>query len=337
MSCRGNSRQSGFVLLMLVVMLLVGATAYYTAFFRNDHYRHLSTRAYRTLDRLHELKRQLLTYAVFQPEIFTSDLVSNTVKNLAIEDIPGPGYFPCPDDDGDGSLTGGETACGNPRVMSDDHTGFDYGFLPVYFRTRNFFLKGAAPGQFFYVVADRFVNSSGYYNNATTHRYAPLNPTMSPSEPSSVGTALPVETPPWIELNGMGDYVVLIIAPGSPQVFPDGDVQDRTLAGKAKSIIANYLDRRFDVSGQLIDGGNADGSRFFFNHSAVDSTINDVIVGITFQEWQAAMQRRIKFERNRLCQIGVNAAHWFNAYDSITNPSGSNWRSQSVNGGVLCP
>lgn len=325
--------------MIMLVLMLLGAAAYFGNYAKNYSFSHKQIKVTQTLSELNSIKQQLLTYAVFQPEIFQSELISNTVTNIPVADIPSPGYFPCPDDDGDGSLTGGETQCGNPRVSGDDATGFDYGFLPVSFKTRNFFLKGAAPKEFYYVVADRFVNSSGSYNNTSTHRYAPLNSTLTPAQAPDSGAppALPDNTPPWLQINGSGNYVVLIIAPGSPQTFPDGTTQDRTQVGTAQSLIGQYLDVRFNSAGVKIDNGNAAGTRFFYSGQQTNPTVNDVVVGITFDEWKKAVESRIKVQKTLLCDLSSSAQHWFNDYGAISNPAGSNWRQQVINGQVVCP
>lgn len=337
--CKPSNYQSGFILMIMLVLMLLGAAAYFGNYAKNYSFFHRQTESIQTLSELNSIKQQLLTYAVFQPEIFQSELVSNTVTNIPVADIPSPGYFPCPDIDGDGSLTGGETQCGNPRVVGDDSTGFDYGFLPVSFKTRNFFLKGASPRQFYYVVADRFVNSSGSYNNTSTHRYAPLNSTLTPAEAPDSGspTGLPDNTPPWLMINGAGQYVALIIAPGAPQVFPDGTVQDRTNVTDAKARIGDYLDMRFNVSGVKVDDGNAARTRFFYTGQQANPTVNDVVVGITFDEWKKAMETRIKAQKSVLCNLSSSAQHWFNDYDAVSNPSGSQWRGQMIDGQGVCP
>jgi hypothetical protein len=338
-SIRNHSKQSGFILMVMLVLMLLGAAAYFGNYAKNYGFTHRQHDVQKTLQELNLIKQQLLTYAVFQPELFQSNLVSNTVTNAEISNIPSPGYFPCPDMDGDGALSGAESPCSNPRVIGNDATGFDYGFLPVQFKTRNFFLKGISPKEFYYVVADRFVNASGDYNNTTTHRYAPLNTTLTPSSGPDSGSpaALPDNTLPWLQVNGSGNYVVLIIAPGVPQTFPDGTSQDRTQAGDAKTVVGQYLDMRFDASGNKIDNGNASGTRFFFSGQQTSPTVNDIVVGITFDEWRAAMAARIKVQKSALCSLSPSIAHWFNDYNAVSNPAGSNWREQFIDGQAVCP
>lgn len=331
--------QRGFILMMMLVLMVLGAAVYFGNYAKNYAFSHRSQADQKTISQLNSVKQQLLSYAVFQPEIFQSDLVANTVTNIAISDIPSPGYFPCPDDDGDGRLSGGETQCGNPRVAGDNTTGFDYGFLPVRFSTRNFYLKDVDARQFYYVVDDRFVNNSNRYNSATTHRYAPLNSTLTPAEAPDAGNppGLADNTLPWLQINGQGNYVVLIIAPGAVQTFPDGTVQDRTQAGSAQARIGDYLDMRFDGNGNKIDDGNAAANRFFYTGQQANPTVNDVVIGITFNEWKTAVEARIKVQKSVLCSLAPGVAHWFNDYNGVTNPSGSGWRSQLINGQAVCP
>lgn len=326
-SCHSRP-QSGFILMLLVVVMAVGAVAFFSLYHDNASLRYQSDRYLTRMNQLNEVKQQLLKYAVFQPELYQSDLISNSRTYKEANKIPGPGYLPCRDLDGDGWVLGAETSCGNPRDPSDETTGFVYGFLPVGFKTRNFFFGALEPQQFYYVVDERFVNGNNLYNNGSTGRYAPLNAVLTPANAPDVSShrGLANGTLPWLTLNGVEGYVALIIFPNTPQVFSDGFQQDRSQGGSAVDRIADYLDRRFDDEGNRLDG-NADGNRHFFSQGLENTGVNDLVVGITFEEWRVAILNRICSQLEKLNQVDANAAYWFNDYDAVQNPSGGNWRA----------
>lgn len=326
-------RQQGFIMMLLLVIMVVGAATYFGNFYENYRFQRDREAYLSQLDKLNRIKQSLMTYMLLQPEIFRSELSSNTVTVKSSATLPGPGYLPCPDDDGDGEVLGAETTCGNPRISGDNHTGFDIGFLPTKISTRNFFLEDALPAQYYYVVADRFVTANASYNAApagNSKRYAPLNSQLKPAQPPTGAgdpPGLADNTPPWLEVDGKGPYVALIIAPGPAQTFANGQQQNRSFAGDAKTRLKQFLDRREDVYGVSIAGGdNQDWDRFFFSRSVENGSVNDLIVGITFAEWKEAMKKRIERQKTLLCQIPPEEPHWFNDYDATNNPVGSNWR-----------
>lgn len=316
--------------------MVIGSAAYFGNHLVNTGFQRDSKEYREDVVKLNGIKKKLLDFAVMQPEFYQSDLVSGSVVNKTTDKVPAPGYFPCPDLDGDGALnSGGESSCGSARDVGDDSTGFDYGFLPYQITSRNFYIPEASPVNannpepyYYYVVADRFVHSNPAYNNPATSRYAPLNPTLAPAvAPDSPPPAgLADGTLPWLSLDGQSGYVVLIIASGRPKAFPDGTIQDRTTAGDAKAVVGHYLDMRFDEDGNKIDNGNAAGDRFFYSNANENISINDVVVGITFDEWEEAIRHRIEKQQAALCAIDVNEPHWFNEYDAVNNPVGTGWR-----------
>ena len=320
-------RSSGFVLMLMIVIMVVGAATYFTVFSQNWLFTRASDSYIRSMQSLSVVKQQLLNYAILQPELYQSDLVSNSRTYKAMNRIPGVGYFPCPDIDGDGSVLGAETSCGNPRDAADDATGFVVGYLPVGFTTRNIFFGAKAPKQYYYVVDERFVNGNNLYNNGSTGRYAPLNTLLTPAMAPDTGVpaALPDQTLPWISLDGVAGYVVLIIVPNDPVIFEDGYIQDRTQAGDALVRIGDYLDRRFDAGGNRLDD-NTDLNRHFFSSRSENRGVNDQVIGITFSEWQTAMLQRLCLQQPQLDLINTTEAFWFNDYDAVNNPAGGHWR-----------
>lgn len=314
-----HKQQSGFIMMVFVVIMVIGATAYFGRFGENLIFAHKVKLAERDIAATLKVREQLLRYAIFQPELYESDPTGGTGYTLkVIENIPAPGYFPCVDLDGDGEVLAAETSCGNPTVTGDDATGFVVGFLPTDFRTRNVFFGGAVPKQFYYVLDERFANGNNLYHNGSTGRFAPLNPDTQPQGR--------------LNLNGLEGYVVLIIAPGEPITMQDGTVQDRSQAGDAVTRIADFLDKRFDGTGNEVNG-NADGDRFFFSQAKTNLGINDTIIGISFQEWQTIMLNRVCSQSSALEATDPSEPFWFNAYDENDNPAGSDWRAFMEN----CP
>lgn len=308
-----HKQQSGFIMMVMVLILVVGATAYFGGFGENLRFKQKAKLAAQDIDNSLKIKEQLLRYAIFQPELYESDPTGGTGYALkALDRIPAPGYFPCVDLDGDGEVLAAETSCGNPTVTGDDATGFVMGFLPTDFRTRNIFFGGVAPKQFYYVLDERFANGNNLYHNGSTGRFAPLNPALSPTGR--------------LNLNGIEGYVALIIAPGQPMTMQDGTVQDRTQAGDAVTRIADYLDKRFDGAGGEING-NVDGDRYFFSQAKSNLGINDTVIGISFQQWQTLMLNRVCSQQSTLEAIASTEAFWFNAYHVTDNPAGSDWRA----------
>lgn len=308
-----HKQQSGFILMVLVVIMVIGATAYFGGFGENLRFQHQAKLAERDIADILKIREQLLRYAIFQPELYESDPTGGTGYALKdLDSIPAPGYFPCVDLDGDGEVLAAETSCGNPTVAEDDTTGFAVGFLPTDFRTRNIFFGGAVPKQFYYVLDERFANGNNLYHNGSTGRFAPLNPDTLPQGR--------------LNLNGIEGYVALIIAPGEPITMQDGTVQDRTQTGDAVARIADYLDKRFDDSGSEING-NADGDRYFFSQAKSNLGINDTIIGVSFQEWQTLMLNRVCSQKMTLEATAPSEPFWFNAYEVNNNPAGSDWRA----------
>lgn len=296
---KSQGKEAGFVMMILLVIMVVGASVYFGNFAENFRFQNQNSNYQKEISRLNKIKQKLLNYAVFQPEIFQQE---NNGNNKDTSDIPSPGYFMCPDMDGDGSLSG-ETTCG------DSAAGFTYGFLPTGIVTRNIFFPEVSPREYYFVVADKFHWGNTDYNSPK-NRYAPLN--------------TDVEAPN-LKLDDNGEYVVLIIYPGGAQNFPDGFSQDRAQPGDAQTVVQNYLDRRFDSNHQQLNG-NADGDEFFYSNAKANLTINDIVVGITFEEWKLAVKQRIDLERIKLCGIAAEENHWFNAYDATDNPVGAGWR-----------
>jgi len=318
--------QKGFTLLLTAVVLVLIASLwlstqheYLYSVFKNEQLEE-------DVAELEAVKAKLLQFAILQPEIYKTDTVG--VMQDATQ-IPAPGYFPCPDLNGDGSLNAAESSCGNPfdpgflpDATSDDDTSTGYvpdpdrneslgtctgsstclGFVPSAITTRDFYFGEA--GKFYYFLDERFSNQNPNYVNDNLKRFAPLNPTQFDPEDGEISND------PVLTLDGVTGYVALIIDPGS-----DG-----------------------------LDTANKDGDYHFSSSgtSLQDSDETDRIVGITFNEWMSLVVHRVCVEQKRIEGTVVDYVdidnpspikHWYNDYDLTSNPGGANWRTW----GVVCP
>ena len=189
--------------------------------------------------------------------------------------------------------------------------GFAIGRLPIKISSRNFTFLNVSPttdNTIFYVVDSRYVIQNSDFNNPPVQRYAPLNG----STPTQAN----------LTLNSQNDFVVIIFDGG------------QSLSGQTRvnNLVLNYL-----------DGENSDGDADFI--SGLESEVfNDKVVGITRNEWLAAVRKRIKPQKNSLCALPSTDSHWFNTCHNddggggtqcpddgdgttTSNPVGSNWRN----------
>jgi len=321
--------QRGFVLLLVIVVMAIIASLWISQ-------KHKSLIS---IFQTHEInadfadvvlvKNRLLEYAALHPEIYTTN---DSGVYQGSSQIPAPGYLPCPDLDGDGQLTGSETSCYNPytpggTIPDQDNTGFVpdsgvFGYVPEYINTHHIYF--AEPGRYFYFVDERFVaqNSGPDCINDDLKRCAPMNPLQFTGDISLATDNLdPFE--PVLTLNGVRGYIALIIDSGDGVLdTPNGlDTSD------------GLVDRHF-VS------GTADLS---------DDPSADKIVGITYEEWNNAINRRLCVERfryegldyadgttNVFSEISSTLKHWYNDYvytaysDPNNNAGGANWRSTDL-------
>lgn len=283
--------EAGYALLFYIVfMVIAGSIAFGLIgkkYALNFFYLHQDA----VQQKLLAIKNKLLDTALVSPETYLLTDGDPATSSA----IPGPGYFPCPDTDGDGQLTGAETSCGNTV------TGFVEGELPREIASRNLYYNPVWDGTFtvHYVVDERFVINNKCYIT----RFFPINSEMKVAGtfPTPVGTSnctgIAQGNPapaPSLSLNGRSGYVMLLIYPGE-----DGALATENLDG----------DSNFQ-SGQ---GGD------------------DVVVGITFSEWAERMRHRVCRERGHWRQIDAKIRHWYNEYNSDTsspnyNPVGQDWR-----------
>lgn len=293
-----KTKQSGFIMLAGLLVLVLGAALWFGTVsnmrsesikisMQNEH-----------ADDLKRIKELMLAYAVMQPEIFATDSGSTVRRNQV--DIPGPGYFPCPDINGDGTS---DAPCGGSGVT------FVEGLIPESISSRNYtFLdRHEDVGKYWYAVDSRFLTQNTDFG--TTRRFVPLN-RASPATAS-------------LTLDGRTDIVMVLMYSGEP------------LAGKSQGSpslanIANFLEQ---------DNADSDANfiSVFDDPAPVanNPTFNDFVIPITREEWNAAVLSRVSQDEMTgttvgsapdnvpdLCNtVATTDFHWFN--DCIYNSPGN--------------
>ena len=333
---RKQGLQQGFIILLVIVVISIIAALWLST----KHYSLISI--FKTNDiqadsyELELVKKRLLEYAVLHPEIYSTD-DSGTYQSSA--QIPAPGYFPCPDLDGDGDVEGAETSCSNPftpggTIPDEDNTGFVpsggvLGFVPESISTHR--VHFAEAGRYYYFLDERFStqNSAADYINDSLQKYAPMNPTQFVGDVSAATDNLD-SFEPVLTINGRGGYRALIIDAGDDGLDTANNI---------------------DAADGLVD-------RHFVSRAADLSTDPnaDKIVGITMQDLDNAINRRLCVERfryegleyadadgdgspdevNPFTAIAADLKHWYNDYvytvlnDPDNNAGGANWRSTDL-------
>lgn len=299
--------QKGYGVLLIVSALMVVATLIASSYFQNLISYFSSKQIQQNLYQMQLVKQRLLNFAVLQPEIYLTNSSSQLQSSI---EAPAPGYFPCPDLDGDGYLLGGETTCGNiylPTASIPQQTGFVpdplnnfggencngssacMGYVPQKIVSREVYFAPAK--RYFYVLDERFSFQNGYHFNNGQKRFSPLNPSAFTAQA------------PRLALNGVQGYVLLIIDPGT-----DG-----------------------------LDEDNADGDFDFVSPKKIlpQNDALDQIIGVTLEEWRMLISIRACVTLKRFSN-GLNVypslpnaqAHWLNAYHALNNPAGTGWREQ---------
>ena len=283
-----QEKQQGFIILMGMLALVLGAAVWFgTASSIRSESMDIKLQNQDVRD-LYRIKDKMLTYALFQPEIFRTDAAGNPNP---LEDIPGLGYFPCPDTNGDGDSN---APCGGGGAT------VVIGIVPENISEQRFTFvhRPLEANRYWYAVDARFITENSDFVFGTgpgnQKRFVPLNNT-SPATAS-------------LTLDGTADIVMVLMYAGEP------------VSGQNQSVvnIANFLD---------LD--NADGDVNFVSHyknSTITSPIpvsgdfNDYVIPITRNEWNAAMLSRASIDADSddvpdLCtSIGsaITDYSWFN-------------------------
>jgi hypothetical protein len=212
--------------------------------------------------------------------------------------IPGPGYFPCPDWDNDGDA---DTNCGING--SGVNQLFVLGQVPFKLAARNFTFMNTLQDRdlFWYAVDSRYINSSARYTYAglamTTPRFANLTTDTPNVVQDSLGTMVPALT-----VDGKDDIVMVLMYAG------DALATQNRAAGPF--IYTDFIEQ--ERNGAMVDGQTHD----FFSVGPA-ATFNDYVITITRDEWQAAVLSRVAQDINPadgvvdLCTIPIDQQHLF--------------------------
>ena len=307
------SNQSGFVVLLGMLMLVLGASVWFATAgsIRSDTMSIAQNTQH--IDQLHRIKQKMLTYAVLHPEIYSDATV-----------VPGPGYFPCPDADADGAP---DTGCGDVGGVD---ALFLLGRVPYKISSRNFsFIDSNLDNEkFWYAVDARFVASSSIYAFEASQRFAPLNI----DTPKEVVAAGGLNVAP-ITLDGKDEIVMVLFYAG----------ESLSTQSRPSLQSADYLEQPALNPGYKTD---------FVSTGANENVFNDYVISITRAEWQSAVLSRVSQDVSPedqvpdLCANIVDTdASWFNDcnYNSASRPvyvcpgttddnlAGQGWRA------IICP
>jgi len=97
----------------------------------------------------------------------------------------------------------------------------------------------------------------------------------------------------------------------------------------------NYVALIIFTNGGL-DTANNDGDTNFVSKKLFNAGVDDIIVGITEEEWDATVLRHVCNLKDTFLTTAASTPFWFNDYDSVNNPTGSSWRTYFNTGGS-CP
>ncbi|WP_178861325.1 hypothetical protein [Thiomicrorhabdus cannonii] len=308
------SKQRGFIVLMTMMMLAVGTAIWFGTLGQIRSNTMKIESEDRQLLELQAIKERMLAYAVLQPEIFSDQAV-----------IPGVGYFPCPDTNGDGTA---DRPCGYDSATNQL---FVIGRVPTQ-ETSHFFSfidSGIDPSLYWFAVDARLVDHHAYYAYDNALRFAPVSVQMPVEVPDQSNNDVPPLT-----VDGKDEIVMALFYAGpalSNQTRPSNSIND-------------YLEQPTATLGYSIN---------FQSVGATPDVFNDYVITITRKEWEAAMLARVSQDISPqdgvpdLCSlVAENTADWFNACaythptnrpvytcdgTAVNNLAGQDWRS------LVCP
>ena len=324
------SKQSGFVILMALLVLVLGAALWFgsTGNVGSEKMKDVKQKAY--IADLERVKERMLTYAILNPELFDR---STEVPLFTDNDLPGPGYFPCPDVDGDSdSDTGNDcTISGNLYAM---------GWVPQKVVARNFsFLPSEQElenKRFWFATDARFL-VDGQYAYGGSKRFAPLN-INTPALVDPTGASFCDEEPvsancvPPLSLDGKEDIVMVLFYAGEP----NPSEQNRTLHSPALFLASDEIGQYLEQPSLAIPPNSVNHTQtgVFVSQDSGAGFFNDYAIAITREEWNAAVLSRVAKDVDGdsipdLCtlvdpDITVNEKNsWFNKcrYSGVGEPS----------------
>lgn len=307
-----GSEQSGFVILMGLLIVVLGSAAWYASVGGGKTEEMRSELQVDHFLSLEQVKERMFTYALLNPEIFDNGDVSN----------PGPGYFPCPDISGNGESDTGEDCSRSsslygigwvPQKISSKH----FSFLPTNQWVDN--------KRYWFAVDTRFmVDGSKYSYGMISNRFAPLT-IDTPSLVDTTG-ASNCDVPPVsatcvapLTLDGKGDIVMVLFYAGDS--LAEKHQEKRRADSKSALLKIEYYLEQPSMSVPASSDGLPAVSGHFISEGNGDDKFNDRVIAITREEWNAVMLSRVAKDENGnlvpdLCEIDLDVENntkgsWF--------------------------
>ena len=310
-----ESKQSGFAILMALLVLVLGVAAWYGSIgsLKSESMKSDAQADY--VANLQHVKERMLAYAVLNPEIFD--------EGIGDTSNPGLGYFPCPDITGDG-ISDTTWRCSRASSL------YSIGWVPQKIIDRNFSFLSSSQNienkRYWFAVDTRFlVDGIRFRYGAVSNRFAPLNintpslvdaslptPATNPNNPSYCNQTPASNNAPGcvspLTLDGNGDIVMVLFYAGDPL----GQSQQRQLLSglSARSDIVRYLEQPTLLVPPDESSAPPTPGEFISRGNGVDP-FNDYVIAITREEWNAAMLSRVAKDEDGnaipdLCEIPLD-------------------------------
>lgn len=238
-----RSRQHGYVLLALLLVVFVSGSSLFLGSL-NNRQQIANAQQSETVYQLMKAKEALLAFAANSATIYSDSWTPG-----------GPGYFPCPDTDNNGVAQSG---CNSNQPVIGRLPEFVNIQMPPPLPDKRYSLYQDQPGptgRFWYVVAPRHVRHGSASMRQSRHRTS----------------AQAAEANLRMSLDGTGNHVALIIAPGEALLG-----QDRIASPNS---LSSYLESQDSVDPFTFVSSNGTGPQVY----------NDVVVGITHDEYMEHM------------------------------------------------
>lgn len=290
MSLKNNNlrEQRGFIVLLLVLLLFLGSAAWFGTVAQMQPHLMETQIKENKLKELQRVKEKMLTFAVMQPEIYV---------NHPNGDIPGVGYFPCPDipdavsGDLDGFPNNGSdsvTACGGGAE-------FVTGRVPIWATNQRFnFIENTEESErFWYSVDARYVtDNSDYVIDSQTWRF-PVSNLIDDNGTDDNGR---------LTLDGRTNIVMVLAYSG--EVIDEGSDTNTFLELENDDGNANFIS----------SPENSASYQPTVSATFSDDVFNDIVVSITWEEWRAAVLSRVSTDinpENEIPDLCTTPPTWF--------------------------